>query len=500
MNNFELISNQRNLIFWIASSIAVIFLIDIASPLGVADGILYALPVSASLWLNRKWGIYVVTVLSVILIVMGYFLSPPMKEELWVVITNRFYSVFTIIVIAFFCFVYKKSMSKSQEGRVMLESIASDSFDALVKIDFQGKVLAWNRACERIFGWTCDEALGRYVSELIIPVQYRDAHQAGIHRFLTRGDRGIMNQHLEITAQKKDSTEFPVELTVSAIKMDKSYIFSAVIRDISHRKHLEEQNRSYALELSESLNKEKIQRHALEIANTNLSHFSRLLENNLLDLENAYLQTLNSLSLAAEFKDEDTGQHLARISKFSGILAKAAGLSEDEVNNIILASPMHDIGKVGVADDILRKKGKLTYEEFNATKEHTSIGASILGISTASIIELAREIAHSHHEKWNGRGYPRCIAGEEIPLAGRIVSLVDCFDALTSERPYKDPYPLDMAFKIILEERGKSFDPYLVDCFVKVFDEFKQIVVLNATYSTVKPFQLSERDQVSIDH
>lgn len=483
-------------------SMSVIFLIDLSTPLGVADGTLYVVPVLASLWLKETRITIAAGLASVVLILLGYFLSPPMVSQMWVVITNRSYSVFAVAVVAALCVICKRSISTSQETKDMLESIIADSFDALVKINSEGKVQGWNSSCERIFGWTRQEALGRYVADLIIPPQFHDEHHKGINRFLNTGVRGIINQHVETTALRKDRTEFPVELTISAIKHHDHYVFSAVVRDISERKRLEKQNQGYALELGKSLKKEKFHRQAIEIANSQLQNFSTQLEINLMELEKAYLQTLNSLSLAAEFKDEDTGQHLARISRYCDILTKAAGLSQEESKNIALASPMHDIGKVGIPDLVLQKNSKLTQAEFDMVKQHTHIGAEILGDSDSTVIALAREIALSHHEKWNGKGYPQGLAGENIPLSARIVGLVDCFDALTSPRPYKIPYPVEMAYEIIVKEKGGSFDPDLVECFIKVFDQFKQVAMSHAKSPAGDQglFQWSDRDRHEQTH
>jgi putative two-component system response regulator len=136
---------------------------------------------------------------------------------------------------------------------------------------------------------------------------------------------------------------------------------------------------------------------------------------------------------------------------------------------------MHDVGKIGIPDNILMKPGKLTDEEFDFMKTHTTIGAKILVDSKAEILQLAQQIAISHHEKWNGRGYPQGLAGDTIPLAARIVGLTDVFDALTSKRPYKDPFPVEVALDIIKKERGEHFDPDVVDVFFENIDEILKI-------------------------
>jgi len=193
------------------------------------------------------------------------------------------------------------------------------------------------------------------------------------------------------------------------------------------------------------------------------------------ELQEAYLDTINRLVLASEYKDEDTGDHIVRMARYSALIAEKLGLPARDVQNILYAAPMHDVGKIGIPDSILLKPGKLTTEEFEIMKSHTTIGAKILGNSEAEILKIAAQIALSHHEKWNGKGYPQNLSGNEIPLFGRIVGLADVFDALTSKRPYKDPFPAEVAFEIIMEDRGKHFDPDVVDVFLENIDEVLQI-------------------------
>ena len=163
------------------------------------------------------------------------------------------------------------------------------------------------------------------------------------------------------------------------------------------------------------------------------------------------------------------------MSRYCAFIANKRGLTPTEVQHILYASPMHDIGKIGVPDNILVKPGKLTDEEFETMKTHTTIGAKILAHSKSEILKVAEQIALYHHEKWNGTGYPHGLSGDTIPLTARIVALADAFDALTSKRPYKDPYPFDVACDIIKKERGQHFDPAIVDVFLDNIDEILKI-------------------------
>jgi putative two-component system response regulator len=202
----------------------------------------------------------------------------------------------------------------------------------------------------------------------------------------------------------------------------------------------------------------------------------QLLHNKLAD---SHREIVERLSSAAEFKDPETAAHIHRISHYCGVLARAAGLSEEEVNLMVQASPMHDIGKIGVPDHILLKPGKLTPKEFEKMKEHTIIGYKLLSGSDSPLLKLASEIAISHHEKYDGSGYPHGIAGNDIPLSGRIVAVVDVFDALTSRRSYKEAFSNEKAYEIIRQGSGSHFDPDIVCLF---FENLDQILAIQQQY------------------
>lgn len=205
----------------------------------------------------------------------------------------------------------------------------------------------------------------------------------------------------------------------------------------------------------------------------------RLAIENLKDSQQATLtahrETLHKLSAAAEFKDQDTGQHISRMSHYSALLAGKIGLPDDEVEQVLQGSPMHDIGKIGIPDSILLKPGKLDPVEWEIMKTHTTIGARILESPSSQLLETGRIIAESHHERWDGTGYPRGLAGEGIPLYGRICAVADVFDALTSRRPYKGPLSNEEALEIMAPGRGTHFDPRVYDAFLDNLEEFLEI-------------------------
>ena len=238
----------------------------------------------------------------------------------------------------------------------------------------------------------------------------------------------------------------------------------------------------YARDLTRVVVKEKDARRLSDNLRKQLNRYAldfRTVYNELFksydELKEAHLETIHRLSVAAEYRDEDTAMHLKRMSNYSALIARRMGLSDKEANLILYASPMHDVGKIGIPDDILFKQGRLTAEEFEIMKTHAEIGARILAGSKAEVIQMAERIAMSHHEKWNGSGYPNGLKGEDIPLVGRITAIADVFDALTTRRPYKPAFPNEKAYSIIREEKGSHFDPHVVEVFFRNLGEIVAI-------------------------
>jgi putative two-component system response regulator len=193
-------------------------------------------------------------------------------------------------------------------------------------------------------------------------------------------------------------------------------------------------------------------------------------------IKSASLETIFRLSRAAEYKDEDTGAHIQRMSKYSEAVAKKMGLSDIEMEYLLYAAPMHDIGKIGIPDRILLKPGKLDDEEWVIMRQHPVFGANILEGSDAEFVKQGALIALSHHERWDGSGYPNNLKGEEIPLSARIAAIADVFDALTSNRPYrKEPFTIEKSFSIIEEGIGSHFDPAVAQAFFSIKDEILNI-------------------------
>jgi putative two-component system response regulator len=187
------------------------------------------------------------------------------------------------------------------------------------------------------------------------------------------------------------------------------------------------------------------------------------------ELDEARLEVLERLAVAAEFRDDETHEHTRRVGANAATLAAELDVSSDLVELIRLAAPLHDIGKIGIPDDILLKPGRLTDAEYAVIKQHVTIGGRILANSRAPVLQLAHQIALAHHERFDGAGYMG-LRGLDIPLPARLVAPVDVYDALTSRRPYKEPWPVDRAVEHIIEQRGRHFDPEVTDAFVRCWE------------------------------
>jgi putative two-component system response regulator len=188
-------------------------------------------------------------------------------------------------------------------------------------------------------------------------------------------------------------------------------------------------------------------------------------------LELSHLDSLKRLASAAEFKDDDTGIHIIRMSRFSSIIARAYGQDQNYCKLLEQASPMHDIGKIGIPDSVLKKPGKLTEQEWECMRKHPEYGANILSGSDVPVLQMAEEVALAHHEKFDGTGYPSNLKGEQIPLSARIVALADFFDALTMDRCYRPAFCDEKALAMVKENNGTHFDPDVVNAFLSVSDE-----------------------------
>jgi len=229
--------------------------------------------------------------------------------------------------------------------------------------------------------------------------------------------------------------------------------------------------------LSKPLNKTEVQLRVKNLLQTRSLHVQLKSQNVSLEQQvdertqqfaDAQVEMLQRLAVAAEYRDDETGQHTQRVGMLCAMIATQLGLPEKETELLRLAAPLHDVGKIGIPDRIFLKPGQLTPAEFEIMKSHTTIGGEILGRSRFPILQLARQIALSHHERWDGLGYPQGHSGEMIPLPGRIVAVADVFDALTHARPYKEAWPVEKAVTTIRQEAARHFDPKLVEVFLTI--------------------------------
>lgn len=216
-------------------------------------------------------------------------------------------------------------------------------------------------------------------------------------------------------------------------------------------------------------------KHALDALGNQNRILDQKVELRTQELRSTQLEIIYRLGRAAEYRDNETGMHIKRMSHFCRAVASRLDCDEDFRELLFNASPMHDIGKIGIPDSVLLKPGRLDSAEWIIMKQHTTAGAEILSGNESPLLQLAEVIALTHHEKWDGSGYPQGLAGERIPLAGRIVAICDVFDALTSKRPYKEPWPLEKALHEIRAGSGTHFDPRVVEAFFSAIPDILRI-------------------------
>lgn len=309
------------------------------------------------------------------------------------------------------------------------------SLDLMATASFGGYFTRLNRAWERALGWTIEELCAHPIVSFVHP---EDRQRTLAEIALVAGGRDSIT--FRNRYRTRDGSFRWLEW--NACVDTEQAVIHANARDITVVQQAED----------------AVRRHGLDLEQTVRERTS--------ELEQARLETLQRLALAAEFRDDDTHQHTERVGHACMLISRAIGLPEDTVQTLRDAAPLHDIGKLGVSDSIMLKPGKLTAPEFQTMKQHTVIGAAILANSTSCVLRMAEEIALTHHERWDGSGYPDGIAGEEIPVTARITALADAFDAMSHTRPYKEAWPISAVLREIRRSSGTHFDPMIVQAFL----------------------------------
>ncbi len=315
-----------------------------------------------------------------------------------------------------------------------LEAIISSALDCVIAIDHQGEVVEFNAAAERTFGYSRKEALGKDLTELIIPERFHEAHRTGMERYRQTGVGRVAGRRVEVVAVRSDGREIPVELAIIPVNPGDSSFFTAYLRDISDRKIVEDIRSEHTREMREMLE-----------------------------------QTVSSVSRTVEMRDPYTSGHQQRVAQLSVAIAKQLECSEHMVEGIRIGALIHDIGKIAVPGEILNRPGKLDKISMSLVRTHCEVGYSI----TKDIVFPwpVAEIILQHHERIDGSGYPYGLKGDKISREAQIVSIADMVEAIISHRPYRPGFGIEKALSIIKSEAGTSLNQTYVDACIDVFEK-----------------------------
>ena len=309
--------------------------------------------------------------------------------------------------------------------------------DAIVGVGKAGRIVLVNQHAEELFGYEREELEDHELDQLV-PERFRRGHPKQRAHFFKEPHPREMGAAIELFALRKDGTEFPAEISLSSIEWNGETIATAAIREVSKE--------------SES-QRERAQRNAIR------------------DLKSSHRETVERLAGAIEMYDPQSGRRLNQTASIAVLLGARLGLDTRRLFLLGAAAPMHDVGNISIPDSVLRKPGKLTDCERERMELHTVVGHQILTNSDSDLLQMAATIALSHHEWFDGSGYPQGLSGEEVPIEGRIVAVADVLDALLSDRPYRSAMSRAQAMSVIVAERGTHFDPELVDVLLDNLDE-----------------------------
>jgi PAS domain S-box-containing protein len=309
--------------------------------------------------------------------------------------------------------------------------------DAIVGVGRAGRIVLVNRHAEELFGYGPEE-LEDHVLDRLVPERFRKIHPKYRASYFREPYARSMGADIELFAVRKDGSEFPAEISLSSIEWNGETIATAAVRDIS--KHRESE-------------RERAQRYTIR------------------DLRASHQEIAERLAGAIEMYDPESTRHVNQQASIAALLGAKLGLGVDQVRLLRTAAPMHDIGNIAIPDSVLRKQGKLTPSERKRMESHTIVGHRILADSASSLLKVAATVALTHHEWFDGSGYPQGLRGEEIPIAGRIVAVADVFDALLTDRHYRPAFEVEEAIQLIARRRGSQFDPEVVDALFDNLDE-----------------------------
>ena len=297
-------------------------------------------------------------------------------------------------------------------------ALVESALDGVVTMDDKGRIIDLNPAAEKIFGYRSNQVTGRLVSDMLIPPQFRKAHEHGLTRFLAGGEKKIIGNRVKLTAMRVDHSIFPAEMEVISIHQPSAPVFIAYIRDISEQEQLEKDLRQSVLNSKKTL-----------------------------------LQTILAISRTVEIRDPYTSGHQRRVAHMAAAMAEVLRLSDERVEGIFLGALIHDIGKIAVPSEILSRPGKLLDEDIKYLKIHCRKGYEIL--HPVSFPWPVAEIALQHHEHMDASGYPQGLKGGEILLEARIVCVADVVESLTAHRPYRPAHPIEDALASINRRSGQ---------------------------------------------
>jgi PAS domain S-box-containing protein len=370
-------------------------------------------------------------------------------------------------------------LAKDKQAAFALQRLLEIVPDAMLAISRTGVVAFANQAAAKLFGYTHSELIGK-PADLLAPARSREMQRTRTASYFEDRRNGRSDAGLRLLALRKTGEEFLAEVSYVLVAGD--HLLSLTIRDVSNRARAErepellgEVERAPRLDLRDFRRlitdgdlAEPVNGHN---GDTNTSNGNGNGNGQMAgELRASRQETIERLAMAIELRDPETGRHVNRIAAIGAFLGSELGFDEEHAQLLLAAAPMHDVGKIGISDEILLKRGKLTRRERAEMQRHTTIGYELLSGSTSEFLRLAALIALTHHERWDGSGYPDGLAGEEIPLVGRIAAICDVFDALISERPYKRAWPLDEAVAEIERGSGSHFDPALVEKFLEIVD------------------------------